>query len=88
MVQFFFFFLRCSNYTWYYLAFFLNHIFLKYVMISIYIYIYIYDLEFNWLLDLLNFAPNKLLATKIKNLIDTWQKIELELKSNLESNWI
>ena len=55
-------------------------------MISI--YIYIYDLEFNWLLDLLNFAPNKLLATKIKNLIDTWQKIELELKSNLESNWI
>ena len=34
----------------------------------IYIYIYIYDLEFNWLLDLLNLAPNKLLATKIKNL--------------------
>ena len=37
-------------------------------MISIYIYIYIYDLEFNWLLDILNLAPNKLLATKIKNL--------------------
>ena len=27
---------------------FLNHTFLKYVIISHYIYIYIYDLEFNW----------------------------------------
>ena len=43
---------------------YLNHIFLKYVMVSHYIYIYIYillDLDSSFL------APNNSFATKIKN---------------------
>ena len=59
----------------------------------IYIYIYIYDLELNLIyslkFDLQSsvFALNNLFATKIKkNQIDTWHKIGLQLKCNLEFN--
>ena len=73
------FFRKYSNYTQYYLTFFLNYIFLKYVMTShynyiyiyiylfIYLFIYIYNLEFNQF-QTFQFAPNNSLATKIKNL--------------------
>ena len=70
------------------LYFFKTIYFLKYVMVSHYIYIYIYNLEFNFFQTLRFLYLIIHLPQKLKIQIDMQQKIGLQLKSNLESNWI
>ena len=82
------FFRIVSNYTWYQLTLFLNYAFLKYVIFSHYIYIYICILEFNWFQTFRFLHTIIHLLQKLKTQINTWWKIRLQLKSNLESNWI
>ena len=50
--------------------------------------IYIYDLEFNWFQILRLLHPIIHLPQKSKIQMDTWWKSKLQLKSNLEFNWI
>ena len=75
---------RCSNYTLYQLTFFLNYTFLKYVIVSH----YIYDLQLNLFQTLWFLYSIIHLLQKLKTQMNTWWKIRLQLKSNLESNQI